>query len=131
LSKGREAVDHEAWLQAGLLVVRIHMLSVRGRTPAGPRDLRGVQRALKRRGKAQFEFVNVDAIFEEVRREAKEYGDIVWKRLSAAGVVGSREDFETLAGESAQKRERLAREWLKYKGRDVADAGIDHTGARA
>src|SRR5262245_48466267 len=32
-SKGREAPEHEAWLaKANLLVVRVHMLSVRGKT---------------------------------------------------------------------------------------------------
>jgi hypothetical protein len=122
-----KSADHETWLgKAGLLVVRIHMLSVRGKNTGLDRAIyEAFNAALKRRGKAQFEFLNVDAIFDEVRRESKEYGDIVWKRLTAAGVVGSREDFEALATGSAQKRERLAREWLKYKGRDAADAGID------
>lgn len=122
-----KSADHEAWLgNAGLLVVRIHMLSVRGKNTGLDRAIyEAFNTALKRRGKAEFEFLNVDAIFEEIRREAKEYGDIVWKRLAAAGVVGSREDFETLAAGSPQRRERLAREWLKYKGRDAADAGID------
>ncbi len=126
-SKGTEATDHEAWLtNAALLVVRIHMLSVRGKSTGFDRAVyEGFNAALKRRGKAPFEFLNVDAIFEEVRREAKEYGDIVWKRLEAENIVGGREDFEAIASGSTQARERFARTWLKYKGRDPADAGID------
>src|SRR5262245_7979212 len=70
-SKGQEATDHEAWLsKAELLVVRIHMLSVRGKTTSFDRIVyEGFNQALKRRGKAPFEFLNVDSIFEEVRRE--------------------------------------------------------------
>jgi hypothetical protein len=120
-------MDHESWLnKAGLLVVRIHMLSVRGRNTGFDRAVYdGFNAALKRRGKAPFEFLNVDAIFDEVRRDAKEYGDIVWKRLESEGIVGGRDDFESLASGSLQARERFARAWLKYKGRDAADAGID------
>lgn len=125
--KGQDSADHESWLaNAGLLVVRIHMLSVRGKNTGFDRAVYdGFNAALKRRSKASFEFLNVDSIFEEVRREAKEYGDIVWKRLEAESIVGGREDFETLASGSPQARERFARAWLKYKGRDAADAGID------
>ncbi|RKH71352.1 hypothetical protein D7X96_08775 [Corallococcus interemptor] len=126
-SKGGEASDHEAWLtKAGLLVVRIHMLSVRGKSTGFDRAVyEGLNAALKRRGKAPFEFLNVDAIFEEVRREAKEYGEVVWKRLETEGIVGGRDDFEALAAGSIQAKERFARAWLKYKGRDASDAGID------
>lgn len=127
VSKGAEAADHEAWLtKAGLLVVRIHMLSVRGKSTGFDRAVyEGFNAALKRRGKQPFEFLNVDAIFDEVRREAKEYGDIVWKRLEAESIVGGREDFEAIASGSIQAKERFARTWLKYKGRDAADAGVD------
>ncbi len=126
-SKGAEAADHEAWLtNAGLLVVRIHMLSVRGKSTGFDRAVyEGVNAALKRRGKPLFEFLNVDAIFEEVRREASVYGDVVWKRLETDGIVGGREDFEALAAGSIQAKERFARAWLKYKSRDASDAGID------
>lgn len=126
-SHGAEASDHEAWLtKAGLLVVRIHMLSVRGKSTGFDRAVyEGFNAALKRRNKQTFEFLNVDAIFDEVRREAKEYGDIVWKRLEAAHIVGGREDFEAIASGSIQAKERFARTWLEYKGRDSADAGVD------
>ena len=126
-SKGSEAVDHEAWLTtAGLLVVRIHMLSVRGKSTGFDRAVYdGFNAALKRRAKAPFEFLNVDAIFDEVRREANVYGDVVWKRLETDGIVGGREDFEALAAGSIQAKERFVRAWLEYKGRDAADAGID------
>jgi hypothetical protein len=126
-SKGADAADHEMWLtKAGLLVVRIHMLSVRGKSTGFDRAVyEGFNAALNRRGKQPFEFLNVDAIFDEVRREAKEYGDIVWKRLEAENIVGGREDFEAIAAGSIQAKERFARTWLKYKGRDASDAGID------
>jgi hypothetical protein len=119
--------DHEAWLaKAGLLVVRIHMLSVRGKSTGFDRAVYdGFNAALKRRAKAPFEFLNVDSIFDEVRRDAKEYGDIVWKRLESEGIVGGRDDFEAIAAGSLQTRERFARAWLKYKGRDPSDAGVD------
>jgi hypothetical protein len=126
-SKGAEAADHEAWLsKAGLLVVRIHMLSVKGKNTGLDRAVyEGFNAALKRRGKQPFQFLNVDAIFDEVRREAKEYGDVVWKRLEAESIVGGREDFEAIAAASMQAKERFARAWLTYKGRSTADAGID------
>ena len=125
--KGREASDHAEWLErANLLVVRVHMLSVRGRTTSLDRAIYdGLNQALKRRGKQPFEFLNVDAIFAEVRREAQDYGDIVWKRLETAGIVGGREDFEAIASGSPQARERFARSWLAHKGRNPGDAGID------
>lgn len=126
-SNGAEAADHEGWLtKAGLLVVRIHMLSVRGKSTGFDRAVyEGFNAALKRRGKAPFEFLHVDAIFDEVRREAKEYGDIVWKRLEAESIVGGREDFEAIAAGTVAAKERFVRTWLKYKGRDAADAGVD------
>jgi hypothetical protein len=126
-SQRRDAPEHEGWLsKAGLLVVRIHMLSVRGKTTGFDRAVyEGFNQALKRRGKALFEFLNVESIFDEVRWEAKEYGDIVWKRLETAGIVSGREDFEAIANGSVQARERFARAWLQYKGREPSDAGID------
>jgi hypothetical protein len=126
-SKGADPADHEAWLtKAGLLVVRIHMLSVRGKSTGLDRAVyEGFNAGLKRRGKQPFEFLNIDALFDEVRREAKEYGDVVWKRLEAERIIGGREDFEAIAQGSIQAKERFARTWLKYKGRDAADAGID------
>lgn len=126
-AKGREAPDHASWIpEARLLVVRIHMLSVGGRTTGLDRAVYDAfNAALVRRGRAPFEFLNVDAIFDEARREADEYGDIVWKRLEIAGILGGKADFEALAVGSAKGRERFARAWLAYKGRDAAQAGID------
>jgi hypothetical protein len=126
-AKGREAAEHEAWIpEARLLVVRIHMLSVRGRTTGLDRIVyEAFNTALKRRGRLPFEFLNVDAVFDAVRREAQEFGDIVWKRLETANVVGSREEFEDLAKGGTQARERFARSWLAYKGHDASQFGID------
>jgi len=126
-AKGRDGADHEAWLRdANLLVVRSHMLSVRGRTTGLDRAIYDAfNQALKRRGKDAFEFLNVSSIFDEVRREAEEYGDIVWKRLETAGIVGGREDFDALTTGSQRAQERFARAWLDHKGRDPAGAGVD------
>ena len=68
---GRESADHESWLaKAGLLVVRIHMLSVGGRSTGLDRAVyEGFNAALKRRGKAPFEFLNVEGILR--RRVAR------------------------------------------------------------
>src|SRR5437762_3015570 len=80
----------------------------------------GFNAALRERGKAPFEFLNVEAVFGEVRREAQEYGDVVWKRLRDANIVENREAFEALAAGSAKGRERFARAWLAHKGRDAS-----------
>jgi hypothetical protein len=132
---GRDAPDHQAWLPtANLLVVRVHMLSVRGRSTGLDRAIYDAfNAALKRRGKAPFAFLHLDAIFDEVRREAQEYGDIVWKRLETAGVLSGQAEFEALAAagpgkdkeQNQARRERFARAWLAYKGRDPDQAGID------
>ncbi|MCE7875671.1 hypothetical protein DYH09_35625, partial [bacterium CPR1] len=119
--------DHREWLQeANMLVVRTHMLSVRGKSTGLDRVLyESANEALKKRGKLLFEFLNVEGILEEVRREAQEYGDVVWKRLELAQIVGGREDFEQIAKGSARGRETFARAWLEYKGRNPDEAGID------
>ena len=124
---GRAAPDHRGWLpDSKLLVVRLHMLSVRGRGTGLDRAVyTAFNDALKRRGKTPFEFVNTEAVFAEARREAEEYGDVVWAKLKQAGIVGSREDFEAVATGSTRGRERLAKAWLQYKGRDPSAAGVD------
>lgn len=126
-AKGRDPVDHAGWLaKANLLVVRIHMLSVRGRNTSFDRAMyEGFNQALKQRGKAPFEFLNLDAIFNEVRRDASVYGDVLWKDLETAGLVGSAADFEAIASGTERVRENFARHWLEHKGRNAADAGID------
>ena len=118
---------HRDWLQgANLLVVRLHMLSVRGKDTSLDRAVyEAFNAALKRRGKAAFEFLNVDGLLDEIRREAAEYGDLVWARLSQANILGSRAEFESIVAGSPKGRERLARAWIAFKGRDVAQAGID------
>ena len=118
---------HRDWLSgANLLVVRLHMLSVRGKDTSLDRAVyEAFNAALKRRGKAAFEFLNVDGLLDEIRREAAEYGDLVWARLSQANILGSRAEFESIVAGGPKGRERLARAWLTFKGRDVAQAGID------
>ncbi len=126
-ANGEEVIDHEAWLKdAKLLVVRVHMLTVAGRQTGLDRAIyTGFNEALKRRAKAPFEFLNVDGILQEILTEAKEYGDVVWKRLEAEGILGGQEDFEAMASGSAEERENLARAWLDFKGRSAETAGID------
>lgn len=119
---------HQGWIEkAHLLVVRIHMLSVKGKGTGLDRAVYdGFNEALRRRGKAPFEFLHVDGVLEEARREAQQYGDVFWKNLANAGVVASKDDFEAMAAsKSLKQREALARAYLGYKGRDAASAGID------
>jgi hypothetical protein len=119
---------HHGWVEdAHLLVVRIHMLSVKGKGTGLDRAVYdGFNEALRRRGKAPFEFLHVDGVLDEARREAQQYGDVFWKNLANAGVVASKDDFEAMAAsKSFKQREALARAYLGYKGRDAASAGID------
>jgi hypothetical protein len=118
---------HHGWIvEAHLLVVRIHMLSIKGKGTGLDRAIYdGFNEALRRRGKAPFEFLHVDGVLDEARREAAQYGDVFWKNLANAGVVASQEDFESMAGATLRQREALARAYLAYKGRDAASAGID------
>ncbi|MEZ4399121.1 MAG: DUF6079 family protein [Kofleriaceae bacterium] len=118
---------HQPWMSsAHLLVVRIHMLSVKGRGTGLDRAVYdGFNEALRRRGKAPFEFLHVDGVLDEARREAAQYGDVFWKNLASAGVVAGKDDFDAMAGASIKQREALARAYLKYKERDPASAGID------
>ncbi len=119
---------HQAWVASThLLVVRIHMLSVKGRGTGLDRAIYdGFNEALRRRGKAPFEFLHVDGVLDEARREAGLYGDVFWKNLATAGVIAGRDDFEAMAGSrSVKQREALARAYLAYKQRDPASAGID------
>jgi hypothetical protein len=118
---------HHGWVeQAHLLVVRIHMLSVKGKGTGLDRAIYdGFNQSLRSRGKAPFEFLHVDGVLDEARREAQQYGDVFWKNLANAGVVASRDDFEAMAKASLKQREALARAYLGYKGRDAVSAGID------
>ncbi|HLL23477.1 MAG TPA: DUF6079 family protein [Kofleriaceae bacterium] len=119
---------HHGWVEdAHLLVVRIHMLSVKGRGTGLDRAVYdGFNDALRRRGKAPFEFLHIEGVLDEARREAQQYGDVFWKNLANAGVVASKDDFQAMATSKSQKqREALARAYLGYKGRDAASAGID------
>lgn len=118
---------HQKWLgEAKLLVVRLHMLSVRGKDTSLDRAIyEAFNAALKQRNKAPFEFLNVDGVLDEIRREAIEYGDVVWARLAQANILGSRADFDDIVAGGPKGRERLARAWLTFKGRQIAQAGID------
>ncbi len=122
------APEHRPWLEeANLLVVRLHMLTV-----AGGRDT-GLDRAvydaanaaLAHRGKAPFEFLHVQGVLDEARREATLFGARFWEQMEKADVVGSAQDFEAMAGGPPEDREALARAYLKWKGRDGTTAGVD------
>ena len=56
---------------------------------------------------------------------------MVWKHLETAGIVGSRDDFESVASGSIRARERFAHAWLDYKGRDRPRPVSIRAGARA
>ena len=118
---------HRPWIQkARLLVVRIHMLSVKGKGTGLDRAVYdGFSAALKRRGKEPFEFLHVDGVLDEARNEAAQYGDLFWAKLAQAGIVGSKDDFEALATGSTKQKESLVRSYLAWKGRDAAQAGVD------
>lgn len=120
--------EHRGWIaDAKMLVVRLHMLSGDQGQAAGLDRIvyEATNAALARRSKARFEFLHVDGVLDEARREAQLYGAAFWKGLYDAGVVGSQEDFEAMARGGLEDREALAREYLKWKGRDARDAGID------
>ena len=122
------ADEHEAWItDQNLLVCRIHLLSARGRTTTLDRIIYdGFNQALRRRGKAPFVFLDIDPLIEEARRDAQEFGDVVWTRLRSAGVVNDAAELDTLARDTHQgRRERFARAYLTYKKRDAERAGVD------
>jgi hypothetical protein len=120
--------EHRAWIaEASLLVVRLHMLTAAG-TTATTFDrtvYEAVNRALSRRGKRPFEFLNVEGVLTEARAEAATYGAQFWHRLEQAEIVGGQADFDALANGSLEEREQLARAYLTWKGRDVASSGVD------
>ena len=119
---------HGAWLaDAKLLVVRLHMLTTDGSSTAGfdRAVYEATNVALARRGKAPFEYLHVEGVLQEARREAELFGPAFWKRLEEGGIVASREDFDALAQGTSEDRESLARAYLQWKGRDASTAGID------
>ncbi|MFO0646011.1 MAG: DUF6079 family protein [Polyangiales bacterium] len=121
------AAKHRAWIrEARFLVVRQHMLTV-SRTDTGfDRAIYdGFNATMQSRARPQFEFLDVQSIVEEARREAERYGDVFWQQAADAGIVGSREDFEALVAGTLQEREDFARAWLEWKGRDASSAGVD------
>mgnify|MGYP007112380467 CR=1 FL=1 len=110
--------------EAKLLTVRVNMLmSQEGGFDRALYD--GFNRALELRGKAPFEFLHVEGVLEEARTEAEQYGSAFWVNLANAGVVGSKDDFDELAGGTLEEREALAKSYLEFKGRDPASAGIN------
>jgi hypothetical protein len=120
------AAVHRPWLAARRpLVVRENLLS------AAREGLRfdrlvfeAVNKALVAQGKAPFEFLHVEAVLDEARREGQLYGDAFWRNLEHAGIVPGRADFEAIAAGAPDDRENLARAYLAFKGRDVASAGM-------
>lgn len=120
------AAEHRDWIdEANLLVVRLHMLTVNKKGWGLDRAVyEAFNQTLTRKGKEPFEFVHVDGVLEEARREGEAYGDVFWHKLQAEGVVGSQDAFERMAA-NPKRRERLARAFLAFKGRDTADAGVD------
>ncbi|WP_375759651.1 hypothetical protein [Corallococcus exercitus] len=120
------AGKHRAWVRdARLLTVRLHMLSEAGGSSFDRAVYEAFNRALARHGKPPFEFLHVQGVLDEARREAELYGPAFWRHLEDGGVVASHEDFEALAAGTPEEREALARALLQFKGRDAASAGVD------
>jgi hypothetical protein len=119
------ARGHREWLsRANLLVVRLHMLTA----DEGAFDrmvYEATNRALEAAGKPAFEFLHVDGVLDEMRREAAQYGDAFWEQLRKGNVLASKAMFELMAGGEPRDREDLARAYLAFKGRDARSAGID------
>jgi hypothetical protein len=102
------ASTHRAWLgDAKLLVVRLHMLTTDGSSTAGfdraVYDATNV--ALARRGKAPFEYLHVEGVLQEARREAELFGAAFWKRLEE----GASSDRGRTSRRAQPARPRIAR----------------------
>lgn len=119
--------EHGAWVEkAGLLVVRLHMLSASRRTEGFDRVIyRAFNRALERRGKPQFSYLNVDGVLDLARREAEQYGESFWEKLRAGGIASSADHFERRAKGSPDQREQLVRQFAEFKGLDPETMGVD------
>ncbi|MRG98408.1 DUF6079 family protein [Polyangium spumosum] len=119
--------SHRAWIRdAHFLVVRLHMLTTSHTDTGFDRAVyEACNVALRHHGKPAFEFLDVQGVLDEALREAEQYGDIFWSQLERAGIVASKDDFQTMAQGSLEEREDLARAYLSFKGRDAASAGID------
>jgi len=118
--------EHRAWLRQGKpLVVRIHMLSAQGNSDFDRAVYEGFNAALKRQGKPVFEYLHIEGILDEMRKEAEQYGDVFWHHLEQQGILGSKEDFEAQARGEPEDREALVRAYLEFKKRDAASAGIN------
>ncbi len=90
--------EHAEWIrEAGLLVVRLHMLTAE-REDAGFDRLvyEAFNRTLAQRDEPPFEFLHVDGVLDEARREAEQYGDAFWQRLASAGIVASKRSFDAV-----------------------------------
>ena len=118
---------HRDWIRgANVLVVRLHMLTMAHGGAGFDRAVYAAfNQALARHGKPAFEFLDVERVIAEARREAQSYGETFWKRLREAEVVDGPSAFDELATGGPEEREDLARAYLEWKGRDVESAGID------
>lgn len=116
------ARDHRDWIAASnLLVVRIHMLSANRKDEGFDRVIyKAFNRALEARGKPVFEFVDVEAVLDQARREAERYGDQFWQQMRKAKVAKERDHFESRAGGTLEEREELAKKYLAYTGAGAA-----------
>ena len=121
----RLARDHRGWIaERRPLVVRENLLSAAKQGDRFDRLIYdAVNKALVAHGQSPFEFLHIDGVLDEARREGEQYGDAFWRNLERAGIVGGQRDFEEAAA-SPDLREGLARAFLAYKGRDVASAGF-------
>lgn len=117
--------SHREWIAgANLLVVRLHMLTA-DEEQFDRMVYEATNRALELLDKPPFEFIHVEGVLDEMRREAEQYGDAFWEQLRKAGVLSSKGAFEMMAEGEPRDREDLARAFLEHKGRDTRSAGLD------
>lgn len=125
------AGQHRGWIrERRLLVVRENLLSAAGPDKRFDSLVYGaVNRALQQAGQATFEYLDVQPLLDEARREAQDYGPAFWQRMESAGIVGSQAEFDVLAEGPPQGREGFARAYLEHKGRSVAGSGFNRAWA--
>ena len=110
---------HETWVrESNLLVVRVHMLSER-RTGAGLDEvlLGAIDRALLRAGKTPVPLGDGASVLDEIREEARLYGDAFWKRANEQGLASGPEDLDAIEQAGPEAIKALAGAWLEMKGR--------------
>ncbi|MES2638067.1 MAG: DUF6079 family protein [Myxococcota bacterium] len=117
---------HRDWVAgANLLVVRVHMLSVRREGAALDEILYdAVNATLVAQGKTPFLVSGAMEVLAEIRREAADYGAAFWKRAETAGVGVGPEDLVAAEEAGEEGVQALAEAYLAMKGRSFQVEGL-------